>query len=49
MLNHALIKGALFMCIGAVVFRTGKVTIEELGGIGRRMPIDDVRLRRRRS
>jgi multicomponent Na+:H+ antiporter subunit D len=39
MLNHALIKGALFMCIGAVVFRTGKVTIGELGGIGRRMPL----------
>jgi multicomponent Na+:H+ antiporter subunit D len=39
LLNHALIKGALFMCIGAVVFRTGKVTIEELGGIGRQMPL----------
>ena len=38
-LNHALIKSALFMCIGAVVFRSGRVTIEELAGIGRRMPI----------
>src|SRR5690606_23784987 len=37
-LNHALIKGAIFMALGAVVFRVGKITIEDLGGIGRRMP-----------
>lgn len=37
-LNHALIKSCLFMSIGAVVFRTGLVAIEDLGGIGRRMP-----------
>jgi multicomponent Na+:H+ antiporter subunit D len=39
LLNHALIKGALFMSIGAVVFRSGKVAIEDLAGIGRRMPV----------
>jgi multicomponent Na+:H+ antiporter subunit D len=38
-LNHALIKGCLFMSIGAVVFRTGRVTVEDLGGIGRQMPL----------
>ncbi len=38
-LNHALIKSCLFMCIGAAFFRTGRVTIEDLGGIGRRMPL----------
>jgi multicomponent Na+:H+ antiporter subunit D len=38
-LNHALMKSCLFMSVGAVVFRTGRVTIEELGGIGRQMPL----------
>lgn len=36
--NHALMKGALFLGLGAVVFRIGTVKIEELGGIGWRMP-----------
>jgi multicomponent Na+:H+ antiporter subunit D len=36
--NHALIKGALFMALGAVVFRAGTVAIDDLSGIGRRMP-----------
>jgi multicomponent Na+:H+ antiporter subunit D len=39
LLNHALIKGALFMSVGAMVFRSGKITIEDLAGIGRRMPL----------
>jgi multicomponent Na+:H+ antiporter subunit D len=39
LLNHALIKGALFMSVGAVVFRSGKVAIEDLAGIGRQMPV----------
>ena len=39
-LNHALIKGALFMALGAVVFSAGKTcTIEDLAGIGRTMPL----------
>jgi multicomponent Na+:H+ antiporter subunit D len=38
-LNHALMKSCLFMSVGAVVFRSGRVTIEELGGIGRQMPL----------
>jgi multicomponent Na+:H+ antiporter subunit D len=39
LLNHALIKGALFMSVGAMVFRSGKIAIEDLAGIGRRMPV----------
>jgi multicomponent Na+:H+ antiporter subunit D len=39
LLNHALIKGTLFMTVGAVVFRGGSCSIEDLGGIGRRMPV----------
>lgn len=38
-LNHALIKGAAFAAVAAMVFRTGTVRLEELGGIGRRMPL----------
>jgi multicomponent Na+:H+ antiporter subunit D len=38
-LNHALLKSCLFMSVGAIVFRTGRFTIEELGGIGRQMPL----------
>jgi len=37
--NHALMKGALFMAIGAVFYRIGSVRIDDLAGIGKRMPI----------
>jgi multicomponent Na+:H+ antiporter subunit D len=37
--NHAVMKAALFMAIGCIVFRTGAVKIEDLAGIGRRMPL----------
>jgi multicomponent Na+:H+ antiporter subunit D len=37
--NHALMKGALFLVLGAVVYRAGSVKLAELGGIGRRMPL----------
>jgi len=36
--NHALMKGALFMALGAVVYRIGSVHIEAMYGLGRRMP-----------
>ena len=36
--NHALIKSALFMAIGTVMYRTGSARIEDLRGIGRDMP-----------
>lgn len=36
--NHALMKGALFMAVGAIVYRTGTVSIKGLHGRGREMP-----------
>ncbi|HUF57261.1 MAG TPA: monovalent cation/H+ antiporter subunit D family protein [Thermohalobaculum sp.] len=39
MLNHALIKGTLFLAIGCVVFSTGIVKIERMAGLGRVMPL----------
>jgi multicomponent Na+:H+ antiporter subunit D len=36
--NHALMKGALFMAIGAVVYRVGSSRLEDLDGLGRQMP-----------
>ena len=37
--NHILYKSLLFMCIGAVIYRTGKQNLSELGGFARSMPI----------
>lgn len=37
--SHALIKSALFLAAGSIITRTGKHSIHELGGIGRRMPV----------
>jgi len=36
--NHALMKGALFMAIGAIVYRIGSSRIDQLAGLGRKMP-----------
>jgi multicomponent Na+:H+ antiporter subunit D len=36
--NHALTKGALFLLIGGIAFRTGAVRFDTIGGIGRAMP-----------
>lgn len=38
-INHALLKITLFFCAGAIIRVTGKTRVEELRGIGRRMPI----------
>jgi multicomponent Na+:H+ antiporter subunit D len=37
--NHALIKGALFLALGAVMYRAGTVKLGDLGGVGRTMPL----------
>jgi len=37
--NHALMKAALFLALGAVFFRIGSVNLHDLSGIGRRMPL----------
>lgn len=36
--NHAVIKGALFMAVGAVMYQVGSVRIEAMRGLGRKMP-----------
>jgi len=36
--NHALMKGALFMAVGAIVFRIGTCRMENIQGLGRQMP-----------
>ncbi len=37
--NHALMKGAVFLALGAVMYRIGGVQISQLQGIGRQMPL----------
>jgi multicomponent Na+:H+ antiporter subunit A len=37
-LNHGLFKGALFLCAGAVQHSTGTRDMDQLGGLGRKMP-----------
>lgn len=36
---HAAIKSALFLTAGAVIYQTGKTSVDELKGIGKEMPI----------
>jgi multicomponent Na+:H+ antiporter subunit D len=36
--NHALIKGALFMAMGCVMYSVGSVHLEDMAGLGKRMP-----------
>jgi multicomponent Na+:H+ antiporter subunit D len=36
--NHALMKGALFIALGAVAYRLGSTGIGDFAGLGRRMP-----------
>jgi multicomponent Na+:H+ antiporter subunit D len=36
--NHALMKGALFMALGCVMYRVGSVKVERMAGLGRAMP-----------
>jgi multicomponent Na+:H+ antiporter subunit D len=37
--NHILYKALLFMCMGSVIFATGKNNLTELGGLAKKMPI----------
>lgn len=39
LVNHALYKSLLFLCVGAVIHATGARRIAELGGLRHRMPI----------
>ena len=38
-LNHAIIKTAMFLALGAVVYRVGTSMLPNLAGIGRKMPL----------
>ena len=37
--NHALAKSLLFLCVGYMTYRAGSVSISSLNGMGRRMPL----------
>ncbi len=37
--NHALMKGGLFLAIGAVAYQIGSVKIADMAGLGKRMPL----------
>lgn len=36
---HAVIKSTLFMCAGAIIYKTCKTNVDELHGIGKEMPV----------
>jgi len=36
--NHALMKGALFMAIGAIIYQTGSSRLEHMNGLAKQMP-----------
>jgi len=37
--SHAFMKSTLFLCAGAIIFKTGKRSVKELAGLGMRMPV----------
>ncbi len=39
LMNHALIKGGLFLAMGCIAWRLGSVDLHDLRGLGRRMPV----------
>ena len=39
LLNNAIYKVLLFMCAGAIIYRVGTSNMDELGGLGKNMPI----------
>lgn len=38
LVNHAAMKAALFLAVGAIFYRVGSVRLDDLAGIGRKMP-----------
>ena len=36
--NHGIIKAGLFLVMGSVAFRVGGVTLDDMAGLGKRMP-----------
>lgn len=37
--NHGMMKGALFLCVGSLVLRSGAANLEDFRGLGKRMPL----------
>ncbi len=37
--NHILYKSLLFMAVGVIIYRTGRESLKEVGGLARRMPV----------
>ncbi|MXR53075.1 Na(+)/H(+) antiporter subunit D [Halovenus sp. WSH3] len=37
--NHILYKALLFMAVGVIIYRTGKESLDDIGGLGRKMPL----------
>lgn len=37
--NHAIMKGAAFLCAGAIIYRLGSRDLSDMQGVGRKMPI----------
>jgi multicomponent Na+:H+ antiporter subunit D len=37
--NHGMMKGALFLCVGSLVLRSGSANLEDFRGLGKRMPL----------
>jgi len=37
--NHAMMKGGLFMVLGAVMYRIGSVHLHDMAGLGKKMPL----------
>ncbi|MBS7249097.1 MAG: hypothetical protein KIH08_00680 [Candidatus Freyarchaeota archaeon] len=43
-INHAMMKGLLFLCAGAYLHATGSRMLDDLSGIGRKMPVTSIAL-----
>ncbi|MFQ6136350.1 MAG: monovalent cation/H+ antiporter subunit D family protein [Candidatus Hydrothermarchaeales archaeon] len=39
LINHSVMKGTMFLAVGAVVYKTGIRDIPEFGGLGKKMPL----------
>ncbi len=42
--NHAIMKGAAFLCAGAIIYRLGTRDLSEMQGAGRKMPLTAIAL-----
>lgn len=36
---HSIVKDGLFLCAGAIIYKTGKTNVTELTGVGKEMPV----------